>query len=335
MKAVVNKEKQAHVKQMVELLNEYPIIGIVDMESLPAKNLAKMRKQLRSKVLLLMRKKRLIKLAIKDTKKDGIEKLDPYLRGMPALLFTKDNPFSLFKTIKKNQSPAPIKAGQEAPIDLIVPAGPTEFTPGPMIGELGQMGIKTAVENGKIVIKSDTKIASAGDVVTEKQAGFLSKMGIEPMRIGLKLVAVLEQGDVIEGSVLDIDDVAFMADVQGAAASARNLAIELAYTTSDTIETLLAKAHGEAGSLAREADMLTSDNVGEVLAKASAAGDAIKALVPDAPKEEAPTQNDEEKLSETSEDTPAEKETPAETPETPTKETDDQPALPEEDTKEA
>ena len=36
-------------------------------------------------------------------KKENITDLEQYLRGMPALLFTKDNPFALFSTLKKNK----------------------------------------------------------------------------------------------------------------------------------------------------------------------------------------------------------------------------------------
>jgi len=68
---------------------------------------------------------------------------------MPALLFTKENPFKLYNKLQKSKSSAPAKAGQTAPSEIVVPKGPTPFAPGPIIGELGALGIKTAVENIK------------------------------------------------------------------------------------------------------------------------------------------------------------------------------------------
>src|SRR5690349_8223957 len=136
-RAHVSEEKKQTVQQLVKLIDEYPIIAVVNMESLPARNLASMWTKMRDKVVISMTKKRIIKLAIEGSKKEGIQELNKHLKGMPALLFTRDNPFALYKTLKKNQSKAAIKGGQIAPTDLMVPAGPTSFPPGPIIGELG------------------------------------------------------------------------------------------------------------------------------------------------------------------------------------------------------
>ena len=61
-----------------------------------------------------------------------------------ALLFSVYLYFIYIKPyLEKSKSNAPAKPGQTAPSDLVLPAGETPFTPGPMIGELGQLGIKT------------------------------------------------------------------------------------------------------------------------------------------------------------------------------------------------
>ncbi len=152
--AHVSDEKKGTVKEFASLIRQYPIVAAVNMENLPAKQLQNMRAMLRAKgVVLLMTKRRLLNLAIAEAKKDkpGIEAILPHLKGMPALLFAKDNPFSLYKTLQKNKSSAPARAGQVAPKDIIVPAGATPFAPGPVIGELGQAGIKAGIEGGKVV----------------------------------------------------------------------------------------------------------------------------------------------------------------------------------------
>ncbi len=266
--AHVNERKKTTVKLMTEKLKEYPIIGVLNMEQLPGKNLAKMRKQLRDDVEIIMAKKRLIRIAFKDSGKKDIEKLDDYLKGMPALLFTKENPFKLFKTLKKNQSPAPIKAGQESPRDIVIPAGPTQFPPGPIIGELGQMGIKAGIENGKVAIKVDATVAKEGEVVNEAKAGLITRFGIEPMRIGLSLTAVYEDGDILTSKVLDIDEDQYIKDLQMAVGMASNLAFSLVWPTSDNINTLIQKAHYDAAGLALEAELLTDSNARDLLSKA-------------------------------------------------------------------
>jgi large subunit ribosomal protein L10 len=266
--AHVSEKKKQTVQRLVKLIDEYPIVAVVNMENLPAKNLASMRTKLRDKVHITMSKKRIILKAIEESKKTGIHDLKPHLKGSPALLFTRDNPFALYRTLKKNQSKAPIKPGQVAPQDLVVTAGPTPFGPGPIIGELGQLGIKAGIDQGKVVIKQDAVLAREGSVVTDKVAGFLAKMGIEPMKIGLNLTAAFENGQVIDGKVLDIDEDKFMADLQACAMAAKNLAFNAAIPLKENIDSLIQKAHYDAAGLALEANLVTDENAREILAKA-------------------------------------------------------------------
>ncbi len=247
-RAVPERNKQA-VNQLVELMDKSQLIGIVNMENLPAKQLSNMRSQLRGKVLLLMTKKRFIRLALEQSKKQNIKELEKYVKGMPALLFTSENPFALFRLLKKNKSNAPIRPGQKAPRNITVSAGPTNFAPGPIIGELGMLKIKTGIESGKVVIKDDAVVAKEGDVINDKLAALLTRLGIEPMEIGLDLVAVFENGEILTGAVLDIDEEAFLNNLKTAAAEALNLAVFIAYPSKDIINSLLGKAHNEAVAL--------------------------------------------------------------------------------------
>ncbi|MBW2990078.1 50S ribosomal protein L10 [Candidatus Woesearchaeota archaeon] len=281
----VPEAKKKLIQTLVDLIDKNNIIGMINMENLPAKQLGSMRSQLRGKVVLFMTKKRFIKLAIEKSKKQNIKELEKYIKGMPALLFTDQNPFALFKLIKKNKSNAPIKPGQKAPNNILVQAGPTSFSPGPIIGELGSFRIKAGIEAGKVVIKEDAVVAKEGDVVNDKLAGLLARLGIEPMEIGLDLVAVYEKGNILTKEVLDVDEEAFMNSIKSAASEAFNLAVFIALPIKDTVRPLLSKAHREALALVKKADIMTSDNVGEVLAKAQAQASALKSKVTDTPVE--------------------------------------------------
>ncbi len=286
--AHVSEEKQAIVADLKRQIKESPIVGVLDMESLPAGNLAAMRKRMRADVHMVMAKKRLIKRALEESGVHGADKLAGSLTGMPALLFTKSNPFTLFKTLKKNQSKAPIKGGQIAPYDLTVPAGPTSFPPGPIIGELGAMGIKAGIDQGKVVIKADATIAKAGQAVDDKKAAFLTRMGIEPMRIGLKLVATLEKGEVLTASVLDIDETKFLRDLQHCALEAQALAFNAAFPVAENIDKLIQKAHYDAAGLALEANLVTDENAREILAKAYWSAMGVAKYLPEGMRDELP-----------------------------------------------
>lgn len=279
--AHVSQAKKNTVSEFTQLIDKYDIVGAVNMENLPAKQLNNMREQLRDGVLIRMSKRRLLKVAIEQSKKEGIKELIPHLKGMPALLFTNQSPFTLFKTLKKNKSSTAIKGGQVAPKDIVVPAGPTSFAPGPVIGEMGGVGIKAGIDNGKVAVKEDSTVAKEGDVVNATLAGILTRLGIEPMEIGLDLVAVYENGEILTKAVLDIDEEAYLNDIATAASWAFNLAVDIAYASSETIETLLAKAATESKNLAINEDILTDLTVGDTLVKAQNQMFAVAGLLPD------------------------------------------------------
>lgn len=247
----VAEYKKEIVSNLLKLINEHPIIGIVNMENLPAPQLQSMRAQLRGRFFITMTKRRLTKLAFEQagSSKNGIEKLEAHLGGMPALIFTKEDPFKLSKTLQKSKSPAPAKAGQTAPRDIVVNKGATSFAPGPIIGELAVAGIKAGVEGGKVAIKEDTVIVRSGEKINPKIAEILTRLGVQPMEVGLDLVAVFENGMIYGRDVLSVDESEYKKRLSNASRWAFNLANYISYPTKDTIRMLVGKAHNDAKSL--------------------------------------------------------------------------------------
>src|SRR3989338_9866723 len=99
---MVNEQKKKLVQQMITDLNSYPIVGVVNLQSLPAQQLQIMRSMLKGKgVKMTMARKKLLELAISQSKKQNIAQLAQKIKGMPALIFTKDNPFALNSMIQK------------------------------------------------------------------------------------------------------------------------------------------------------------------------------------------------------------------------------------------
>ena len=271
----VSDFKKKVVAEFVKLFKEYPIIGAVDMETLPAKQLQIIKAKLRDRCVILMTKRRLMVKAIEQAKVEGLDKLIPHLKGMPALLFSKENPFTLFKIIKQNKSKAPAKAGQTAPHDIKIPAGPTPFAPGPVIGELGALGIKSKVEAGKIKIIEDAIVCKEGEKISEQLAGMLIRLSIFPMEVGLGLVAVFEKGEILDKSVLDIDEEQFDKDLTGAILHALNLSVEAGYITKDNIEVMITKAVSDARGVAKECGVITDDLIDEFLAQGTREAGAL------------------------------------------------------------
>ena len=269
--------KKKIVSDLTKLFRSYPIIGCLDMENLPAPQLQQMKANLRGRVVTTMTKRRLIKIAIdqcKDVK--GIEKIKDYLLGMPALLFTKEDPFKLNKILQKSKTNAPAKAGQIAPKDIVINAGPTSFSPGPIIGELAQIGLKTGVEANKVVIKEDRVVVKKGEPIKPEVASILTRLDIKPMEIGLNLVAILEDGEIIPKEILIVSEEEYIQKLQQAHNYAFNLSIEAGIIIKDNVEFLISKAFNQAKALALEGNIMSDVVVKEMLSSAEKTALQIK-----------------------------------------------------------
>src|SRR3989338_3668916 len=225
---MVSQAKQQLVKELTKDIQRSQIVAVVNFERLPAQQLQVMRSTLMNKgVTMRMARKNLLCLALHDSKRQNIEQLESKVKGMPALLFTNENPFTLYALIQKNKSEAPAKAGQISPRDIVVKAGPTSFAPGPIISELAAVGIKTKVNAGKLEIIQDTTVAKEGAVISPKLAETLKRLDIKPMEVGLNLVAVWEDGLVFDAKQLHIDEKEYAQNITQVATWAMNLAVEM------------------------------------------------------------------------------------------------------------
>ncbi|MFH1072494.1 MAG: 50S ribosomal protein L10 [Nanoarchaeota archaeon] len=276
-KAHVSEKKKQTVEEFKKLIEKYSIIAVLDLENLPARQLQVMKETLRDTVLIKMTKRRYLNLILDQSPKKDVLKLKPYLKGMPALLFTNESPFKLYSIIKKSKSNAPIKGGQKAPKEIMVRKGLTSFAPGPVIGELGQFKIKTMIEGGKVAIKEDSVVAKEGDVVSQKLASILQRLGIEPMEIGLDVVAVFENGEILTKDVLDVDETAYYNNFMAAYRSALGIALETAYAAPETIGPLIMKAHRAAHHISVENSIITQETLAIILARAEGIAAGIAA----------------------------------------------------------
>lgn len=274
---MVSQSKQQLVLAITKKVVDFPIVGVVNLESLPAQQLQVMRSTLRKKgVEIVMARKRLLSKSLADSHKTNIDQLIKKIKGMPALIFSKDNPFSLYGTIQKNKSEAPAKAGQTAPRDIVVKAGATNFAPGPIISELAAVGIKTKVDAGKLAILADVTVAKEGATISAKLAETLKRLDIKPMEIGLDLVAVWENGLVFNAKDLHIDEKEFTQKIVDAARWAVNLAVEAAYPADEVVEILVQKAFRDAKAVGVEAAVMTEETRDAILAKSEAEALSVK-----------------------------------------------------------
>lgn len=284
MQPVSAKEmKREVVAQLKSMLLDYPVVGIVDVEGVPAKQLQRIRALLRGDTSIRAAKKSIARRALEEAgaEKKGLAELKEYVKNQPAFMFSRINSFKLSGILAKNKAPAPAKPNSIAPRDIVVLRGDTPFPPGPFMAELQQIGVPTAIVGGKISVKADTTVAKAGQKIAPKVAAIMGKLGIEPMEVGLSLVASYEDGALFTADVLKIDEAGLIADIQRAHISAFNLAVNAAYPTKQTIELMISKAYSDARALALEAEIYEPEVMELLLGKAHAGAKALEASLGD------------------------------------------------------
>jgi large subunit ribosomal protein L10 len=272
--------KREEVDELVDFIDSYQSVGIVGVAGIPSRQLQAMRRELHGSAAVRMSRNTLTTRALEEVD-DGVEALTEYVSGQVALVGTNDNPFGLFKQLEASKTPAPINAGEVAPNDIVIPEGDTGVDPGPFVGELQTVGASARIMDGSIKVTEDSTVLEEGEVVDDDLANVLVELGIEPKEVGLDLKAVYSEGVLFEPDELEIDVDEYRADVQSAAAAARNLSVNAAYPTAATAGALLAKASGEAKSVGLFAAIESPDVVPDLIGKADAQLRALAAQIDD------------------------------------------------------
>jgi len=262
--------KKDLVKELVTDMTENKVVAIVDLHGIPGQQIQSMRAGLRDHAKLKMTKNNLLLLAIDEAAKSrpGLEGLKEYVGGQCAMVATDIDPFRLFRQLEATKTPAPAKAGDSAPKDIVVPKGPTPFGPGPIIGELQKIGIPAAIESGKIVVRKDATLVKMGEPIPAPVAAMLPKLGILPMIVGMDLRSAFDAGTVYKRDVLNIPEGYYSSMFATAVFSARALGVAIAFPTKETIVPLIAKAYRESLGLSISAAIPTRENIEMLLAKA-------------------------------------------------------------------
>jgi large subunit ribosomal protein L10 len=270
--AHVAQWKHGEVAEITSLLTHYKIIGVLDIGGIPGPQLQQMRGNIRKKATIRSAKNTLILKALDEAEKSvkGISQLKEMVSGQAAVIVTDVNPFALFKEIKATRTNAPAKGGETAAHDIEVQAGETPFKPGPIVGELQKAGIPAAIQEGKVVIKSDKVLVHEGEKISKELAQMLSRLEIYPIELGLNLHAVFENGSIYRPDVLDIDMDRFMGQLRTASLGAIGIAMETGWVNATTIRPLLTKAYRSAFTLAVEKNIYTKETMAQLLAKAHA-----------------------------------------------------------------
>ncbi|MDV2481377.1 50S ribosomal protein L10 [Methanoculleus sp. Wushi-C6] len=259
--------KKEEVEEIKRGIEEHTLVGVVDMYGIPASQIQQIRRNLRGTATVKMARNTLIEHALNELG-GSVATLNNHADGQSALIFTDENPFKLFKLLEKTKTKMAAKPGETAPEDIVVPKGPTTFKPGPIVGELQQVGIPAAIEGGKVKIRETKTVVKKGEVINKKVAEALVKLSIKPMDVGLILLAAHYKNTVFTPDLLAIDEEGYLNNIMLAARQAFNLSVNAAIPTPLTIEAIIGKAVREARSVGVEAPIYEKDIADLIIGRA-------------------------------------------------------------------
>lgn len=269
------QKKAQMYQQLQELPNKYKVVALVRMEKVRSSQLLPLRKKFKGEVEIVSVKDKVAQKSLSTLKIPGIEKLAEKLVGQCVLMFTNMSPIKLNILLGKNKIMMAARGGDKASIDVVIKAGNTGITPGPILTDFKEAGVSTKIDQGTVWITKDSVAAKKGDVISGKLATLLSKLDVKAVEAGIVLNSALEDKIVYNQEELTVDVEAYRTAFAQAHQEALSLSIEIGYVTKENVNIILAKASQQARSLAIAAGFLTDDTKDATIQKASGQAKAL------------------------------------------------------------
>jgi large subunit ribosomal protein L10 len=251
----VSEEKKQAVKKLADKLKKAGCVMLISIKNIASSQLQKIKKDLRGRAEIEVAKKSIIVRAIESSGIENSEELKKSIQEDMAVLTTEENGFELSAWFTDNKNPVSAKEGQVAESDISVEEGPTELVPGPVISELGSLGLQIMVEDGKITIRKGKVVVKTGEKVSGNAASILQKLGIKPFMIGLNPIAFYDAKGKKSYVGVKIDKKKTLQEFLSAFGKAKGLSINLGYPTKENIGMLLAKANSHFNALNKNKDL--------------------------------------------------------------------------------
>lgn len=288
------QEKIGEVEDIAKLIGQHKTIGIASLQKVRAAQLQELKKNLAEKVYMRVVKNNLMKLAVDSCKdKPNLQGLGEHLAGSNVYLFTDLNPFKLVLVLERGKVKTTAKAGDIAAFDVIIPAGNTGQAPGPIISQLNAVGLPTRIESGSVWINKDTLVVRKGEVISERLASVLSKLGVKPVESGLAMSVVYDDGLLITRAQLRVDVDGTKKNVESAYAESFALSLSIAYPTSETATALIQVAHRQAYALAMNGSIPAKETIVDLIKKAHIEMLSLSSRMPTLEEKTAPTEKSE------------------------------------------
>jgi large subunit ribosomal protein LP0 len=235
-------------------LSEFKRILVVEADNVGSKQLQTIRMMLRGRAELLMGKNTMMRRCILQTENEDFKQLLPLIKGNVGFIFTNEDLPDLRKEIEEVKIAAPARVGAVAPVDVVIPAGPT--------GQDAQktqffqaLNISTKIARGAIEILNDVHLLAAGDKVGPSEAALLNMLGVSPFSYGLIATSVFDEGSVYSANVLDITEKQLMDTFFAGVANVAAASLMISYPNKASVPHMLVNGYKNVLAIAVTTDI--------------------------------------------------------------------------------
>jgi large subunit ribosomal protein LP0 len=247
--------KTAYWKKLSAALDEYKNMLIIGVDFVGSNQMQQIRKAIRGKAIVLMGKNTLIRKVLRERaeKNPQWESLLPYVVGNIGFVFTNGDLGSLRQVVTSNKVPASAKTGVIAPIDVVIPPGPTGLDPG-QTSFFQTLNIGTKIVKGSIEMTTSSKVCTRGEKISASAVALLAKLNIRPFQYGVTVDTVYENGSAFSVKLLDMGEPELIAMFTSSVARLAALSFALGYINQATVPHSFGRAFKMICSLALATD---------------------------------------------------------------------------------
>ncbi|CAM9677755.1 unnamed protein product [Ectocarpus sp. 6 AP-2014] len=239
------ERKTWYFERLKDLLENHTKIFLVQADNVGSNQMAKIRFALRGSATVLMGKntmiRKIISVFLKDNPGHPLELILPRVVGNVGFIFTNGELGDIRDVIEAHRVPAPARVGSIAPIDVMVPPGPTGCDPG-QTSFFQVLQVPTKITKGQIEITTQVFLVPKGQKVGSSEAALLQKLSIRPFTYGLVIDCVYDNGSVFDAAVLDLTDEDMGNKFAAACGNVAAVSLELGFPTLASLPHSIANA---------------------------------------------------------------------------------------------
>lgn len=231
-------KKTEYFDKMTRMLSTYGKVFVVGVDNVGSQQMNQTRKVMRGQAEILMGKNTMMRKVLASFLEENPEhfyaNIESKMIGNVGFVFTNGDLPTIRDMILANRVPAPARIGAIAPLDVVVPSGPTGCDPG-QTNFFQVLQVPTKIVKGQIEITSNVNLIKAGTKVGSSEAALLSKLGIKPFSYGLTIDCVFDHGSIFSVDVLSIDDAYLRSQFATAMSKLSAISLQIGYPTQASL----------------------------------------------------------------------------------------------------